>query len=124
MGKRPQPLLSRAAIASSVGVVLYLGLRLVGVEVGTETVETAADAVAGLIVAAGPIVAAFMARSKVTPVSDPRGEFGETLEPAALAGSYGHDIAFRVGTVTDEMSADVADAVRREQRRSTIRRRM
>lgn len=74
---RPEPVLNRATIAGAVAAVFYVLARVLDLKLGSGAVEAAADAVAGLIVAGAPVVAALRARKHVTPVRDPMDVTGE-----------------------------------------------
>lgn len=76
MSDRPEPLLNTATITA-------LGSALVALLVafGLPLNDTQETAIIGLVSVVAPLVVALVARSKVTPVTDPRTESGAPLVP-------------------------------------------
>jgi integral membrane sensor domain MASE1 len=73
-----EPVITRAAVAA----VLAALLGLLGVKLAPEIESALVDALFALAPAVVALVGAWLARKKVTPVSDPRDESGEALVPA------------------------------------------
>lgn len=77
-----EPLLTRAGIVTAISVLAALL-----VHVGAGSVSTwlggHANEIAGLVLAAGPIVSGLLARPHVTPVAAPKDNAGNLLTPAA-----------------------------------------
>lgn len=82
--KRPQPVLTRAAVVTIISVLSAL-LVAVGAGSVADWLTAYADTIAGVILAAGPLVSAVLARGKVTPVDAPQNSDGVKLVPAGSA---------------------------------------
>lgn len=110
-GARPEPVLNAAKVAGAVsGLVVAAGAvtTLVGWTTA-EQIDSAAVLVGGLVTAlaalvavVAPLVAAYRARPKVTPLADPRDANGTPLVPA----TGGHVVTPQVAGVADHAAAE------------------
>jgi hypothetical protein len=76
--KQAQPLLTRAGIVTALSVLAALLVHL-GAGNVSDWLGAHADQIAGLLLAAGPIISGLLARSHVTPVASPKDNAGNTL---------------------------------------------
>lgn len=88
--QRPEPLLTRAGIVAALSglVALLVTLGVLPAALGDQldgTVEAVGAAVSAVAAVVPPLVHAFVSRSAVTPVADPRGADGAELVPAGSA---------------------------------------
>jgi hypothetical protein len=88
MDPRPEPVTLAGKVAGAVGgIVTFLAaLGLISTAEG-DTLSTAATGLLALALAVpgvvAPVVAAYRARRKVTPLSDPQNNAGQPLTPSA-----------------------------------------
>lgn len=82
--KQAQPLLTRAGVVTALSVLAALLVHL-GAGNVSDWLGEHADQIAGLLLAAGPIVSGLLARAHVTPVASPRDNDGNPLAPAPTA---------------------------------------
>lgn len=80
--KQPQPVLTRAGIVTVIHVLAALCVSL-GAGKVSGWLGNHADLIAAVILAAAPLVAGFLARRHVTPLSSPRNAAGEKLAPVS-----------------------------------------
>lgn len=78
---QPEPVLSRATIVTVITVLAALLVKVGGGQVST-WLDQNADLIAAIILAVGPLVSAYLARRKVTPVASPKDDKGNKLTPA------------------------------------------
>jgi hypothetical protein len=79
--KRPQPLLTRAQVVTAITVLTALLVK-VGLGQVADVLDRYEDPIAGLVLAAAPLVTAFLARRHVTPKTSPQDDDGNDLVPA------------------------------------------
>ncbi|HET8581780.1 MAG TPA: hypothetical protein VFL65_00900 [Jatrophihabitans sp.] len=79
--KQSQPVLTRAGIVTALSVLAALLVRL-NLPDAASWLDAYADTVAGVLLAAAPIVTAVLARRHVTPTASPRNAGGDVLVPA------------------------------------------
>lgn len=84
MSSRPEPVLTRAGIITVISVLSALLVKTGGGSVSS-WLDANSDLVAGLILAAAPVITGVLARFHVAPISDPRVAAALTL-PAVPAG--------------------------------------
>lgn len=82
--KQAQPLLTRAGIVTALSVLAALLVHL-GAGSVSDWLGAHSDQIAGLLLAAAPIVTGLLARAHVTPVASPKDNAGNQLVPAATS---------------------------------------
>jgi hypothetical protein len=75
-----EPVLSAGAIAGAIGTLIALAVNLGWLNLTPEQVSSLNQALVPLVVLAMPIATAYLARRKVTPVSNPRMADGTPAE--------------------------------------------
>lgn len=79
--KRPEPLVTRAHVVTALAVLTALLVK-VGLGQVADALTQYEDPIAGVVLAAAPLVTAYLARRHVTPKSSPQDDAGNELVPA------------------------------------------
>lgn len=96
--RRPEPVLSRAAVVTALSVLGAVLVRI-GLPDAAGWLADYRDVIAGVVLAVAPVVTGYLARRHVTPLSSPRSADGVELVPADPAAPDADEVLKRVAEI-------------------------